>query len=117
MNVEELRDYCLSLGDVSEKLPFSKFHGGENILVFYTAGHMFAYFDINDLSSVTLKCQPDRIPVLKEQYPFIDCPYNGDARYWIGVDATRAEKPLLRQLIRDSYNIVKTKFSKQRERK
>lgn len=30
MNVEEIRDYCLSLGkDVEEKLPFVKFKNGE----------------------------------------------------------------------------------------
>ena len=36
MNVEEIREYCLSLGtDVEEKLPFVKFKNGEGVLVFY----------------------------------------------------------------------------------
>ena len=41
MNVEEIREYCLSLGsDVEEKLPFVKFKNGEGVLVFYVCGHM-----------------------------------------------------------------------------
>ena len=49
MNVEEYRDYCLSLGeDVEEKLPFVKFKNGDSVLVFYVCGHMFCFFDLND---------------------------------------------------------------------
>lgn len=62
MNVEEIRDYCLSLGsDVEEKLPFVKFKNGEGVLVFYVCGHMFCFFDLNDFQVISLKCQPERI--------------------------------------------------------
>ena len=57
-NIEDYRDYCLSLGaDVEEKLPFTMFKSGENVLVFYVCGHMFAFFDCADYSVVTLKCR------------------------------------------------------------
>ena len=50
MNVEEIQDFCLSLGnDVEEKLPFTKFKNGEGVLVFYVCGHMFCFFDLNGL--------------------------------------------------------------------
>ena len=62
MNVEEIRDFCLSLGtDVEEKLPFVKFKNGEGVLVFYVCGHMFCFFDLNDFQVISLKCQPERI--------------------------------------------------------
>ena len=49
MNIEDYREYCLSLGaDVEEKLPFQKFFAkqsgkaerksGEGVLVFYVMG-------------------------------------------------------------------------------
>ena len=42
MNIEDYRDFCLSIGtDVEEKLPFQKFKSGEGVLVFYVMGHMF----------------------------------------------------------------------------
>jgi predicted DNA-binding protein (MmcQ/YjbR family) len=55
MNIEEYRDYCLSLGADVDNLP---------------------------------------------------------SKYWIGVDANVAEDALLRDLTRNSYEIVKAKYTK-----
>lgn len=113
MNIEDYRDYCLSLGaDVEEKLPFTMFKSGENVLVFYVCGHMFAFFDCADYSVVTLKCQPERIDELKARYDCIGKPFNLPSKYWIGVDANAAEDALLRELTKNSYEIVKAKYSK-----
>ena len=69
MNIEDYREFCLSLGeDIEEKLPFQKFKNGEGVLVFYVAGHMFSFFDCNDFSVISLKCQPERIEDLKAQF-------------------------------------------------
>ena len=77
MNIEDYREFCLSLGaDVEEKLPFQKFKSGEGVLVFYVMGHMFSFFDCNDFSVISLKCQPERIEDLKAQYECIGKPYN-----------------------------------------
>ena len=66
MNIESFREYCLSLGEVEEKLPFAKMPGGDSVLVFYVNGHTFCYCDINDFKTVIVKCQPERIPELME---------------------------------------------------
>lgn len=69
MNIEDYREYCLSLGeDVEEKLPFTAFHHASGVLVFYVHGHMFSFFDCDDFSIITLKCQPERIEERKAQY-------------------------------------------------
>ena len=87
MNIEDYREYCLSLGeDVEEKLPFTAFHHASGVLVFYVHGHMFSFFDCDDFSIITLKCQPERIEELKAQYSFIGKPYNESPKYWIGID-------------------------------
>ena len=92
MNVEDLRSYCLSLdADVVEKFPFTAFKYAKDVLVFY----------------ITVKCDPDSIPELEEHYDWISKPYNGNAKYWIGMDAYRADNELFKQLIRNSYEIVK----------
>ena len=55
MNIEDYREYCLSLGDdIEEKLPFTKFKSGEGVLVFYVCGHMFSFFDCNDFHVISL---------------------------------------------------------------
>ena len=113
MNIEQYRDYCLSLGkDVEERLPFQKFKSGEGVLVFYVCGHMFSFFDCNDFSIISLKCQPESIDELKAQYDCIGKPYNESPKYWIGVNPATAEDELLRELTKNSYEIVKTKYTK-----
>jgi len=113
MNIEDYRDYCLSLGDdIDEKLPFQKFKSGEGVLVFYVSGHMFSFFDCNDFSVISLKCQPERIEELKARYDCIGNPYNESPKHWIGVDPAAAPDRLLKELTRNSYEIVKAKYRK-----
>ena len=115
MNVEEYRDYCLSLGsDVEEKMPFGTFNHASGVLVFYVKGHMFSFFDADNFGVVTLKCHPEHIDELKEQRPAIGNPYNLSPKHWIGVDARLASTHLLQTLTRESYEIVKTKYSQKK---
>lgn len=110
MNVEELREHCLSLSaEVEEKFPFQKFKAAKDVLAFYINGHIFCYFDIYDLHHVTVKCHKDDIPVLLEQYDCLSNPSNGNLKYWISIDVMRAEAMLVRQLIDTSFSIVSKK--------
>lgn len=109
MNIETFRNYCLGLPGVTEKMPFEKFAKGRlAILVFYVSGHMFCYFDINNFSSITVKCQPQRMAALKEHYDAVGAPYNGNPRYWMsitmGADMTDSQ---VMELVRNSYELVK----------
>ncbi len=111
MNVEDYRDYCLSLGsDVEERLPFTAFKYADGVLAFYVHGHMFSFFDCDNFGIVTLKCQPERIEELKAQYGSVGSPYNLSPKHWIGVDAQTAPDDLLQELTRNSYEIVKAKY-------
>ena len=113
MNIEDYRNYCLSLGeDVEEKFPFTAFRYAGNVLVFYVCGHIFAFFDCDNFTVITLKCQPDRIGDLKERYSCIGNPFNESPKYWIGVDPDTASDALLRELTRNSYEIVKSKYKR-----
>jgi predicted DNA-binding protein (MmcQ/YjbR family) len=115
MNIEDYREYCLSLGaDVEEKLPFQKFKSGEGVLVFYVMGHMFSFFDCNDFSVISLKCQPERIEDLKVRYDCIGNPYNESPKHWIGINPNTAPDDLLQELTRNSYEIVKAKYASKR---
>lgn len=115
MNIEDYREYCLSLGDdVEEKLPFTSFHYASGVLVFYVHGHMFSFFDCDHFSVITLKCQPDRIDELKANLDCIVKPFNLSPKYWIGINVDTAPDDLLRELTRNSYEIVKAKYKKQK---
>ena len=59
MNIEDLREYCLSLENVTEKTPFGKFATRfDSILVFNILDHMFGMTDMDDFTSVTVKAAP-----------------------------------------------------------
>ena len=112
MDVVEYRDFCLSLGDdVEEKFPFVKFKNGENVLVFYVCGHMFSFFDIQEFSVISLKCPPEIIDELKSRHDCIGDPFNESNKHWIGIDPSRANGTLLKDLTRQSYEIVRKKYT------
>lgn len=113
MNIEDYRMFCLSLGDdVEEKLPFTAFKSASGVLVFYVHGHMFSFFDCDNFSVITLKCQPERIEILKELYDCIGNPHNESSKHWIGINSHTAPDELLQQLTQNSYEIVKAKYRK-----
>ena len=113
MNIEAFREYCLSLGEVEEKLPFAKMPGGNSVLAFYVNGHTFCYCDIDDFRTVIVKCQPERIPELIESTHGI-CPpaSHFNAKYWIGMEIPHIEVETLKALVANSYEIVRTKHER-----
>ena len=115
MNIEVFREYCLSLGDVEEKLPFAKMPGGDTVLAFYVNGHTFCYCDIDDFRTVIVKCQTERIPELMETTKGI-CPPDShfNAKYWIGLEVQNIETETLKELVVNSYEIVRTKYKRKR---
>ena len=108
MNVEELRDYCLSLGDdVEERMPFQAFKAAQGVLAFYVCGHIFCFFDVDSFEVMTVKCQPEHIAELKEHNEGIVAPYNMSPKHWVGIRPCLVDDTLMRKLIANSYTIVK----------
>lgn len=80
MNIEELREYCLSKKGASESFPFT-----DDILVFKVMNKMFAVIWLeprDDGFSVIVKCNPDKAIELRDQYESV-CPgYHFNKKYW-----------------------------------
>ncbi|MCM1168469.1 MAG: MmcQ/YjbR family DNA-binding protein [Bacteroides sp.] len=108
MDVSEFRDFCLSLPDVTEKMPFRQFKAAESILAFYVGGHIFCYYDIDRFEACTMKCPPNQIVELEEEFTSVGPPYNMNHKYWIGIKF-KSDMPdgKLMELVRQSYEIVK----------
>lgn len=114
MDLIEFREYCLSLGDVEEKMPFGKFaHRYDSILVFYVMGHMFCLLDINYFDSVNVKSTPEEVERLKMTYESISKPVNLSEKYWIQVNfgGDIPEKEIY-NLVEKSFQIVKAQYTK-----
>jgi predicted DNA-binding protein (MmcQ/YjbR family) len=67
MNIEELRECCLSVKGCTESLPFID----KSILVFKVMDKMFAYIGLepkDGIFRILMKCDPDKSVELREQY-------------------------------------------------
>lgn len=102
MNIEELREYCLSLPGVSEHFPFD-----ETTLVFKVNGKMFALTDLEGPLSVNLKCDPELAVELRERYPSVKPGYHMNKIHWntVEIDGTVGDATLI-EWIGMSYNLV-----------
>lgn len=114
MNIEDFRDYCLSMEGVTEKTPFGKFaRRFESILVFYVFGHMFCFVDIDDFTSVTLKSTPEEIAEMRVGHVSVGSPINMSPRHWMRIDLDGdVPDSMILSLVRDAYMIVRTKYSR-----
>ncbi|RLZ07792.1 MmcQ/YjbR family DNA-binding protein [Faecalibacter macacae] len=102
MNIEELRDFCLSLPLVEEKFPFD-----QETLVFYIAGKMFCLADINQFDSVNIKCDPEKAIELREKYQAVLSGYHMNKKHWNTVMINQDVKDSsIKEWIKDSYNLV-----------
>lgn len=108
MNIELIREYCLSKKGVTESFPFN-----EDTLVFKVIGKMFALTNLEGELSINLKCKPDKAIELREQYTAIQPGYHMNKKHWITVyiDGFVSDN-IIFQLIDDSYNLVINKFTK-----
>lgn len=108
MDLEELREYCLSFPMSTEGMPF-----GETALVIKVFEKMFALISL-DKKWINLKCEPERAIELREEYECISPGYHMSKKHWntIYLDELDINKELLKSLIEDSYNLVCSKLRK-----
>jgi predicted DNA-binding protein (MmcQ/YjbR family) len=103
MNVEEIREYCLSKNAVAESTPFD-----EVTLVFKVAGKMFALLPLDETElSINLKCDPEKAIALREEYPAVIPGYHMSKKHWNTIKVGELNNTvLLYNWIDDSYNLV-----------
>ena len=109
MNIETIREYCLSLPLVTEDFPFD-----ETTLVFRVLGKIFACLDLERPDRVTMKSHPDYALELRENHPEIEPAWHWNKKYWNQVNLTGLlEDELIQGLLRHSYSEVVKKLKKQ----
>ena len=103
MNIEEIRDYCISKPEVTEGLPFN-----DTALVFKVVGKMFALLDLSEESrGISLKCDPELAIELREQHPEVTPAYHFNKRHWNTIIINgRVPDDLIREWIDHSYELV-----------
>lgn len=102
MNLEELREYCLSKPTVTEGLPF-----GEDTLVFKVAEKLFVLTSISMGNQFNVKCDPELAIELRERHPEITPGYHMNKKLWntVKMDGNLPDK-LIFEMIDHSYEQV-----------
>lgn len=106
MTPEELKGHCLTMPGSSETFPF-----GPETSVFKVGGKIFALSALGSQElKVSVKCDPEVGEGLRATHETIVPGYHLNKRHWItvtlGGDAVDAQ---VRDLIQDSYDLVKPK--------
>jgi predicted DNA-binding protein (MmcQ/YjbR family) len=102
MNIEEFRDFCLSMKGTTEKFPFD-----ESTLVFYVGGKMYCLTDVDAFDFINVKCDPVKAIGLRELYPGVLPGYHMNKKHWnsLVMDGS-LPAGLVRKWISDSYKLV-----------
>jgi len=103
MNIEALREYCLSKPGAEETLPF-----GPDTLVYKVGGRIFLLTGLDsDDFRFNVKCDPDKAIELREEFPCVIPGYHMNKKHWntIIVDGSVSTNQL-KVWIDHSYQLV-----------
>ncbi|TDQ24049.1 MmcQ/YjbR family DNA-binding protein [Tenacibaculum caenipelagi] len=106
MNIEELRNYCISKKGVTEHFPFD-----EVTLVFKVMGKMFALVGLDRWeqgeTKINLKCDPERALELRAEYESINPGFHMSKKHWNTITLNHdVSDTLAFELIDHSYELV-----------
>ena len=117
MDLESLRNYCLSKKSASEDMPF-----GEDTLVFRVLGKIFALTSLDTEGvnpdklqgcRVNLKCNPDYAIELREKFEDIQPGYHMNKKHWNTVNCENGlDSALIKSLIDHSYELIVQSMTK-----
>lgn len=115
MDIEQVRDYTLSINGVTEDQPF-----GDDIITFRIEGKIFLCLwigggkhDMKDgLPRFALKLTPDRNEELREHYSAILPAWHWNKLHWSDVYYEQLDEELVKGLIKESYDLVVSKMPK-----
>ena len=108
MNLEKLREYCLSKKGTSEDFPFD-----QDTLVIRVLGKIFAFLPLDNWEkgnpSISLKCNPDYAQELRAEYgESIQGAYHLNKKHWNALYLKQGIIPnaLIKELVDHSYELV-----------
>jgi len=111
MNIEKIRDYCLSKNGVTESFPFD-----EITLVFKVIRKIFLLTNLGVDLSINLKCDPEKAIELREMYSSIVPGFHMNKKHWntVIIDGSLSDLFIF-SMIDHSYELVKQSLSKKQQ--
>ncbi len=115
MDIEQVRDYTLSLLGVTEDQPF-----GDDVITYRIEGKIFLCLSLgagqhdmrNSEPRLALKLTPERNEELREQYSSVTPAWHWNKKHWSDVYYEQLEEDLVKTIIKESYDLVVSKLPK-----
>ena len=115
MDIEQVREYALSIFGVTEDQPF-----GDDIITYRIEGKIFLCLWLggglhdmrNSEARFALKLTPDRNEELREQYPAVTPAWHWNKKHWSDVYYEHLEEDFVKRIIKESYDLVVSKLPK-----
>lgn len=102
MNIEEIREYCISKIGTTEDFPFD-----ETTLVFRIENKIYGLLSLNNIpSTINLKCDPENAIELREKHSSIIPGFHMNKKHWNTVYTDEIDSKLLIKLIDHSYDLI-----------
>ncbi len=101
MNIEECREYILTLPLVEECQPFD-----EEIIVYKIGGRWFAVVSLLQPENISVKCNPDRAILLRDEFSAITPAWHFNKRHWNNLHMTILPTKVVKREIKHSYFTV-----------
>ena len=115
MNIEQVREYTLSLGGVTEDQPF-----GDDNITFRLEGKIFMClslggdeYEIKDSEPrLALKLSPERNEELRAQFSTVIPAFHWNKKHWSDVYYGQLDDTQVEEWIKESYRLVASKLPK-----
>ena len=113
MNIEELRDYCLSLPKAEENAPWTE-PQYQMLVTFTVGGKWFCLADL-DKKFIDVKCAPETISEIQTKYQGAFPTWHMNKEHWLGV-TLESDVPdaVIKQLLKDGYYLIVSSLTKKK---
>lgn len=106
MNLEELRNFCNSLPETTEDVKW------EADLCFSIGGKMYCVTSFEEPVSISIKTSDENFEELTQQKGIRPAPYLGRHK-WVSIDdISHIDDSRLQSLIKQSYDLIRSKLPK-----
>ena len=113
MNIEELREYCLSLKNTTEFMPFE-----DECLIFRIFDKWFAVIPLFDPElKISVKCDSAQAADLREHYNCVEAAWHFNKKYWNSISLNGdMDDETVKYWIRHSVEEVIKKLPKKKQK-
>ena len=105
MNIEELRNYCLSLKGVEENTPWTE-PQYSMLVTFSVGGKWFCLLD-PDKKFINIKGEPEKIQEIQAHYNGAFSAWHMNKEHWVGI-TLESDIPdsIIKELLKEAYILV-----------